>query len=84
MRSAPSSASKPWRPWEKGQQLEGVVRRLTDFGAFVDIGGVDGLLHVSDIAWESVKSPADVLKVGQKLQLLVLKVERETERISLG
>lgn len=69
---------------EKGQIVEGVVRRITDFGAFVDIGGIDGLLHISDLAWESVEKVDDVVKVGQQLQLKVLKFEPETERISLG
>jgi len=69
---------------EKGQVLEGIVRRITDFGAFVDIGGVDGLLHISDVAWENVAKVDDYVKVGDKLQVLVLKIEREGERISLG
>jgi ribosomal protein S1 len=69
---------------ERGQIIEGVVRRITDFGAFVDIGGVDGLLHVSDMAWDTVKHPSDVVEVGQKLTLQVLKIEPGTERISLG
>jgi small subunit ribosomal protein S1 len=69
---------------ERGQVLEGVVRRITDFGAFVDIGGVDGLLHVSDMAWDTVKHPQDVVQVGDKLQVKVLKIEPDSERISLG
>lgn len=72
------------RTLEKGMVVEGVVRRITDFGAFVDIGGVDGLLHISDLSWEQVEKVDDVVKVGQKLQLKVLKFEPETERISLG
>jgi len=72
------------RTLEKGMLVEGVVRRVTDFGAFVDIGGVDGLLHISDLAWEPVEKVDDVVKVGQKLQLKVLKYEPENERISLG
>jgi 4-hydroxy-3-methylbut-2-enyl diphosphate reductase len=69
---------------ERGQDVEGVVRRITDFGAFVDIGGVDGLLHIGDLSWEPVQKVDDVVKVGQKLTLKVLKFEPETERISLG
>lgn len=69
---------------ERGQVLEGVVRRLTDFGAFVDIGGVDGLLHVSDMAWDTVKHPEDVVQVGDKITVKVLKIEPDNERISLG
>jgi len=69
---------------ERGQTVEGIVRRITDFGAFVDIGGVDGLLHISDLSWEQVKNPADIVTVGQKVIVLVLKIERGGERISLG
>ena len=69
---------------EEGQVLEGTVQRLTDFGAFVDIGGVDGLVHVSEIAWHRVEQPADVLKEGDKVQVKVLKVNQEEERISLS
>jgi len=72
------------RTLDKGMLVEGVVRRITDFGAFVDIGGLDGLLHISDLAWEPVEKVDDVVKVGQKLQLKVLKFEPENERISLG
>lgn len=69
---------------EEGQILEGTVQRLTDFGAFVDIGGVDGLVHVSELAWHRVEHPADMLKEGDKVQVKVLKVNREQERISLS
>lgn len=69
---------------EKGQVFEGEVRRITDFGAFVDIGGVDGLLHVSDMAWERVEKPSDIVKVGDTVQVMVLKFDRDTQKISLG
>jgi small subunit ribosomal protein S1 len=69
---------------EEGQVLEGTVQRLTDFGAFVDIGGVDGLVHVSELAWHRVEHPADVLKEGDRVKVKVLKVNREQERISLS
>lgn len=69
---------------EKGQLVDGTVRRITDFGAFVDIGGIDGLLHVSDVSWENVKHTSDVLKVGDTLQVKILKIENAGERISLG
>jgi len=69
---------------EEGQILEGTVQRLTDFGAFVDIGGVDGLVHVSELAWHRVEHPADVLKEGDQVKVKVLKVDREQERISLS
>ncbi|GGA64562.1 30S ribosomal protein S1 [Edaphobacter acidisoli] len=68
----------------EGDIVSGTVRSLADYGAFVDIGGVDGLLHVSDIAWTRVKSPADVLSVGQQVEAKVLKVDGAARRISLG
>jgi small subunit ribosomal protein S1 len=67
-----------------GETVRGTVRSLVDYGAFVDIGGVDGLLHVSDIAWGRVNRPADVLTVGQEIEVKVLKVDVEKRRISLG
>ena len=67
-----------------GQVLSGTVRSLTPFGAFVDLGGIDGLLHISDIAWTRVDKPEDVLTVGQTLQVKILKVDPESRRISLG
>jgi small subunit ribosomal protein S1 len=69
---------------KEGDIVSGKVRSLAGYGAFVDIGGIDGLLHVSDISWSRVNSPEDVLKVGQQLQLKVLKVDPENSRISLG
>jgi 4-hydroxy-3-methylbut-2-enyl diphosphate reductase len=69
---------------EEGQDREGVVRRLTDIGAFVDVGGVDGLLHVSEISWKRIERPADVLKVGQKVRVKVLRVDPGQGRISLS
>lgn len=73
--------------WEKivvGQTVKGKVVRMTDFGAFVDLGGVDGLIHVSDISWQRIEKPSDVLKVGQEVEPVVLKANRERNRISLG
>ena len=69
---------------EAGNILEGTVQRLTDFGVFVDIGGVDGLVHVSELAWEHVDKPADVVKEGDKVNAKALKVDKENERISLS
>lgn len=68
----------------EGQVLKGTVRTLTDFGAFVDLGGVDGLLHVADISWQRIAKPEDVLKSGDEVQVKVLKVNRDNRRISLG
>ena len=69
---------------EVGQRVKGIARRITDFGVFVDIGGIDGLLHVTDISWSRVKHPSDVVKVGDELELVILAVDKEKERISLG
>jgi small subunit ribosomal protein S1 len=69
---------------QPGQILEGTVQRMTDFGVFVDIGGVDGLVHVSEMAWHRVEKPSDVVKEGDKVQVKVLKVDKENERISLS
>jgi small subunit ribosomal protein S1 len=68
----------------EGSLMQGTVRSLTDFGAFVDLGGVDGLLHVSDISWSRVSKPEDALKVGDKIEVKVLKIQGEKKKISLG
>jgi small subunit ribosomal protein S1 len=68
----------------EGQVLRGTVRTLTDFGAFVDLGGVDGLLHVADISWQRIAKPEDVLKPGDEVQVKVLKINRDNRRVSLG
>src|SRR5712675_784250 len=68
----------------EGQVLEGTVKNITDYGAFVDLGGVDGLLHVTDIAWRRVSHPTEVLSVGQTVKVQIIKVNHETQRISLG
>ncbi|KIV54688.1 30S ribosomal protein S1 [Aneurinibacillus migulanus] len=69
---------------EPGSVIKGTVQRLTDFGAFVDVGGVDGLVHISEIAWNHVDKPSDVLKEGDKVNVKILKVDKENERISLS
>jgi small subunit ribosomal protein S1 len=69
---------------EEGRVLRGTVKNLTDYGAFVDLGGLDGLLHVTDISWGRINHPSDVLKVGDEINVVVLKFDRETERVSLG
>jgi small subunit ribosomal protein S1 len=68
----------------EGQVIEGVVKNITDYGAFVDLGGLDGLLHVTDISWKRVNHPQDVLSVGQSVKVQVIRFNRETQRISLG
>ena len=73
-----------WTTFEVGSVVKGVVRRLADFGAFVDIGGVDGLVHVTDLSWGRVKHPSDVVSVGQEIDVKILNVDPERERISLS
>jgi len=69
---------------EEGRVLRGVVKNLTDYGAFVDLGGLDGLLHVTDMSWGRVNHPSDLVKVGDEIDIVVLKFDRESERVSLG
>ena len=69
---------------QEGQVVEGVVKNITDYGAFVDLGGIDGLLHVTDIAWRRVNHPSDVLSIGQSVNIQIIKINPETQRISLG
>jgi small subunit ribosomal protein S1 len=69
---------------EEGQIVEGVVKNITDYGAFVDLGGIDGLLHVTDIAWRRINHPSEVLSIGQQVKVQIVRVNQETHRISLG
>ena len=69
---------------QEGQQVKGIVKNLTDYGAFVDLGGIDGLLHITDMAWKRVRHPSEVVEVGQELDVRVLKYDRERNRVSLG
>ena len=69
---------------QEGQMLKGIVKNLTDYGAFVDLGGIDGLLHITDMAWRRVKHPSEVVDVGQEIDVKVLKFDRERNRVSLG
>ena len=69
---------------EEGKTLKGVVKNLTDYGAFVDLGGVDGLLHITDMAWKRVKHPSEMVEVGQEIDVKVLKFDKERNRVSLG
>ncbi|MEE4278302.1 MAG: 30S ribosomal protein S1 [Halieaceae bacterium] len=69
---------------QEGQTIKGVVKNLTDYGAFVDLGGVDGLLHITDMAWKRIKHPSEIVEVGQELDVKVLKFDRERNRVSLG
>jgi len=69
---------------EEGQVIDGTVKNITDYGAFVDLGGIDGLLHVTDIAWRRVNHPSEVLNIGQQVKVKIIKINHETHRISLG
>src|SRR5918997_1705450 len=69
---------------EEGQVIDGVVKNITDYGAFVDLGGIDGLLHVTDIAWRRVNHPSEVVTIGQTVKVKIIKINHETHRISLG
>ncbi|RME37339.1 MAG: 30S ribosomal protein S1 [Deltaproteobacteria bacterium] len=69
---------------EEGKVMEGVVKNLTDYGAFIDLGGIDGLLHITDMSWGRVNHPSDILAVGDKINVKVLKYDQEKERVSLG
>ena len=69
---------------EEGQTVEGVVKNITDYGAFVDLGGIDGLLHVTDIAWRRINHPSEVLSIGQTVKVQIVRVNQDTHRISLG
>ncbi len=73
-----------WENIAEGQTRKGTVQRLANFGAFIDLGGVDGLLHISEMGWGRVKHPSDVVKVGQEVEVYVLAVDREKNKISLG
>ena len=69
---------------EEGQVVEGVVKNITDYGAFVDLGGIDGLLHVTDMAWRRVNHPTEILTIGQTVKVQIIRINQETHRISLG
>ncbi|WP_163930866.1 30S ribosomal protein S1 [Paraferrimonas sp. SM1919] len=69
---------------QEGQEVKGIVKNLTDYGAFVDLGGVDGLLHITDMAWKRVKHPSEIVNVGDEINVKVLKYDRDRTRVSLG
>ena len=69
---------------QEGSQITGIIKNLTDYGAFVDLGGIDGLLHITDITWKRINHPSEILKVGEELELKVTKFDKEKSRISLG
>ncbi len=69
---------------KEGENTRGIVKNLTDYGAFLDLGGIDGLLHITDMAWKRVKHPSEVVEIGQEIDVVVLKFDREKNRVSLG
>jgi ribosomal protein S1 len=75
---------KTWAELEEGQVRHGVVRSVKDFGAFVDLGGVDGLLHVGEMSWARISDPSGFLRIGQEVDVKILKIDRETKKLSLG
>ena len=84
LEEAAAREQEKWDSLVVGSKIHGIVRRITDFGAFVDIGGLDGLVHVTDAAWGRVKHPSDVFSVNQEIDVLILGVDKEKKRISLG
>ena len=79
-----SDREKVWSKIQKDQKIVGQVKRLTTFGAFIDIGGLDGLAHISDLSWSRVNDPSEVLIVGQEIDVLILNIDQEKNRVSLG
>src|SRR5205807_228246 len=69
---------------QEGATVKGIVKNITDYGAFVDLGGIDGLLHITDLAWRRVKHPSEVLNVGDEVEVMILEIDEERRRISLG
>ncbi|MDH5436157.1 MAG: S1 RNA-binding domain-containing protein, partial [Gammaproteobacteria bacterium] len=69
---------------EEGKVVKGVIKNLTDYGAFVDLGGIDGLLHITDMAWKRVKHPSEVVNIGDEIDVMILKFDKDRNRVSLG
>ncbi|MBQ9267588.1 MAG: 30S ribosomal protein S1 [Clostridia bacterium] len=78
------ASNEIWNNIEVGKEYDGTVKQLSDYGAFVDIGGVDGLLHISEISWKQIKHPSEVIRVGQNIKVHVLSFDKENKKISLG
>merc|ERR1712054_394870 len=69
---------------KEGETIKGIVKNLTEYGAFIDLGGIDGLLHITDMTWKRIKHPNEVINVGDEIDVKVLKFDRERNRVSLG
>ena len=78
------SKSEALESLSEGQEIEGIVKNITDYGAFIDLGGIDGLLHVTDISWKRINNPSEVISIGEKVKVLITKLSREDQRVSLG
>ena len=83
-RAAQGCQEKIWAEIEVGKKYHGVVKSLTSYGAFVDIGGVDGMVHVSELSWNRIKNPAEVVKVGDEIEVFVISYDPEKKKISPG
>src|SRR5438105_8596576 len=68
----------------EGDEIKSIVKNLTDYGAFIDLGGIDGLLHITDMSWKRIKHPSEILAIGDEIKVKVLKIDRENVRVSLG
>lgn len=79
-----ASAEQTWNEIEVGKKYTGTVKSITSYGAFIDIGGVDGMAHVTELSWKRIKNPADILKIGDTLEVYVISFDKESKRISLG
>ncbi|MBQ7001363.1 MAG: S1 RNA-binding domain-containing protein, partial [Oscillospiraceae bacterium] len=79
-----AAQEKIWAEIENGKKYHGTVKSLTSYGAFVDIGGVDGMVHVSELSWNRIKTPADVVKVGDEIDVYVISFDADKHKISLG
>ena len=76
--------NKLWNELEKGKKRRGVVKGITDFGAFIDLGGVDGLLHITDMSWTRINHPSEIVSIGDKIEVLIIDFDRENSKVSLG
>ena len=81
---AAKAAEKVWAEIEDGKHYTGVVKSLTSYGAFVDIGGVDGMVHISELSWSRIKHPSEVVSVGDTVDVYVISADKEKKKISLG
>jgi small subunit ribosomal protein S1 len=79
-----SSPEEVAEKYTEGKKVTGFIKNLTDYGAFIDLGGIDGLLHITDISWKRINHPSELLRVGDEIEVVVLKFDTEKNRVSLG